>query len=114
MKLRTTTAQINEALTSNLLTVTKVECYYKTSRETDLIESGKFLDDFQFLCESGCFVDCVGWHYERDFRTSDYIIEAGRLDAYSENIVTVHMRVNEGVKTEEIEKTLLYVEESED
>ena len=88
MKRRTTTAQINEALTSNLLTVTKAEVYYKSLHQTDAIDAESFLEDFQFLCESGCFVDCVGWHYERDFRTSDYIIEAGRSDAYSENIIT--------------------------
>lgn len=111
MKRRTTTAQINEALTSNLLTVTKAEVYYKTSRETDEV-TNTFLENFQFLCESGCFVDCVGWHYERDFRTSDYILEAGRSDAYSENIITIHMRVNEGVSDADV-NNLLIVKEDE-
>ena len=49
--------------------------------------------------------------YEKDFKTGQYIIEAGRSDAYSENIITIHMRVNEGVKIEEIEKTLKIEEE---
>lgn len=114
MKRRTTTAQINEALTSNLLTVTKAECYHKTSRITDPIEAESFLEDFQFLCEANVFMDCVGWHYEKDFKTGQYILEAGRTDAYSENVITVHMRVRDSVKIEDIEKTLLYIEESED
>lgn len=56
-------------------------------------------------------MNCVGWTYQQDHRTGEYIAEAGRTDAYSENIATVHMRVNEGVKIEDIEKVLLMKEE---
>lgn len=111
MKRRTTTAQINEALTSNLLTVTKVEVYYKSSRKTDTIEAESFLEDLQFLCEANIFMDCVGWTYQQDHRTGLYIVEAGRSDAYSENIVTVYLRVGEGANTEDVEKVLLIKEE---
>lgn len=111
MKRRTTTAQINEALTSNLLTVTKAECYHKTSRITDLIEVESFLEDFQFLCEANVFINCVGWTCQQDHRTGLYILEAGRTDAYSENIITIHMRVNKGVKIEDIERALKIEEE---
>lgn len=111
MKRKTTTAQINEALTTNLLSVTKAEVYYKSLHQMDAIDTESFLEDLQFLCEENVFMDCVGWHYEKDFKTGRYIIEAGRSDAYSENIITIHMRVNEGVKIEEIEKTLKIEEE---
>lgn len=114
MKRRTTTAQINEAISNHLLTVTKAECYHKTSRLTDLIKSESFLEDFQFLREANVFMNCIGWTYQQDHRTGLYILEAGRSDAYSENVITIHMRANESVKIEEIEKTLLYIEESED
>lgn len=111
MKRRTTTAQINEALANDLLIITKVECYRKTLRQTDVIDADKFLMDFQFLCESGIFADCVGWNYEKEFKTGKYIAEAGRTDAYSENIATVHMCVNEGVSDEDVKKVLLMKEE---
>lgn len=111
MKRKTTTVQINEALTSNLLTLTKAEVYYKSLHQTDVIEADKFLMDFQFLCESGIFADCVGWNYEKDFKTGKYIAEAGRTDAYSENIVIAYLRVNEDVKIEDVEKALLMEEE---
>ena len=111
MKRRTTTAQINEALANDLLTITKVECYHKTSRQTNVINPESFIDDFQFLCESGIFADCVGWHCQKDYKTNQYIAETGRMDGDSENIITVHMRVNEGVKIEDIEKVLLMKEE---
>ena len=111
MKRRTTTRQLSEAITNGLLQVVKAECYYKTSRKTDVVETDKFLEELQFLCETNIFMDCVGWHFEKDYKSNQYLIEAGRSDAYSENIITVHMRANDGVKTEEIEKTLLYAED---
>ena len=111
MKRRTTTAQINEALANDLLIITKVECYRKTLRQTDVIDAESFIDNFQFLVESGIFADCVGWHFEKDYKSNQYLIEAGRSDAYSENIITVHMRVNDGVKIEDVEKVLLYAED---
>lgn len=110
MKRRTTTRQLSESLTNHLLTVTKAEVYYKSSRKTDVI-TDSFLEDFQFLCESGCFMDCVGWHNEKDFKTGQYIIEAGRTDAYSENIITIHMRANDSANVEDIERALKIEEE---
>lgn len=111
MKRKTTTRQISEALTSDLLSVTKAEVYYKSSHKTDDIESDKFLEDFQFLCEANVFMDCVGWTYQQDYKTGLYIAEAGRSDAYSENIITIHMRVNEGVSDEDVRKALFFIEE---
>ena len=109
MKRMTTTKQISDVLSNNLLQVAKAECYHKTSRETDII-TDSFLENFQFLCESGCFMDCVGWHYERDFRTGDYIIETGRMDGNSENVVIAYLCVNDNANVEDIERTLLFVE----
>lgn len=106
----TTSKQISDVLSNNLLQVAKAECYHKTFRETDII-TDSFLENFQFLCESGCFMDCVGWHYEKDYRTGQYIIETGRMDGNSENIVIAHLKVNDGVNVEDIEKVLLFEEE---
>lgn len=111
MKRRTTTRQLNEALTNRLLSVTKAEVYYKSSRKTNVIEAESFLEDLQFLCETNVFMNCIGWTYQPDHRTGLYILEAGRSDAYSENIVTVYLRVGEGANTEDVEKVLLIKEE---
>ena len=111
MKRSTTTAQINEALANDLLIITKVECYRKTLRQTDVIDAESFIEDFQFLCEANIFMNCVGWTYQQDYRTGDYVLETGRSDGDSENIITVHMRVNDGVKIEDVEKVLLYAED---
>ena len=110
MKRMTTTKQISEVLSNNSLQVAKAEVYHKTSRETDII-TDSFLENFQFLCESGCFMDCVGWHYERDYKTGDYIIEAGRMDGNSENVVIAYLRVNNYANVEDIERILKIVEE---
>lgn len=110
MKRMTTTKRVNDVLSNNLLQVIKAKCYYKTSRETDII-TDLFLENFQSLCESGCFMDCVGWNYERDYRTGDYIIETGRMDGYSENVVIAYLKVNDGVNVDDIERTLKIEEE---
>lgn len=110
MKRMTTTKQISDVLSNNLLQVAKAGVYHKTSRETDII-TDSFLENFQFLCESGCFVNCVGWHYERDYRTGDYIIETGRMDGDSETIVIAYLCVNSDTKVEDIDKILEIVEE---
>lgn len=111
MKRRTTTRQLSEALTNGLFTITKAECYHKTSRITDPIDAESFLEDLQFLCEANIFTDCVGWHYEKDYKSNQYIAETGRMDGDSENIVTVYFRLNEGANTEDVEKVLLMKEE---
>lgn len=56
-------------------------------------------------------MDCVGWTYQQDHRTGGYVLESGRWDGDSENIITVFLRVGDGVETEDVERILLYVEE---
>lgn len=111
MKRKTTTAKINEALTTNLLTVTRTECYHKTSRQTDHIIPESFIEDFQFLCESGIFADCIGWYFEKVYKTNQYIIECCRLDGGAENIITVYLRANNGMSDDVVKNALLIKEE---
>ena len=111
MKRRTATRQLSEAITNGLLQVVKAECYYKTSRKTNPVETDKFLEDLQFLCEADVFMNCVGWTYQQDYRTGDYVLETGRSDGDSENIITIFLRVNENVNVEDIERTLKIEEE---
>lgn len=111
MRKRTTTKQLNSAITNNLLHITKAEIYYKTSRKTETIDVDKFKDSLDFLCESGVFSDAIGWHYERDFRTNGYIAETGRMNPDTEIIISVYLRVADGVSTEEVEKILKVEEE---
>ena len=56
-------------------------------------------------------LDCVGWHYERDYRTGDYIIETGRMDGNSENVVIAHLCVTDNANVEDIERILKIEEE---
>lgn len=111
MQKRTTTKELQDAITNNLLHITKAEIYYKTSRKTETIDVDKFKDSLDFLCESGVFSDAIGWHYERDFRTNGYIAECGRMNPNTEIIISVYLRVADGVSTEEVEKILKVEEE---
>lgn len=111
MRRRTTTQKLRQAITNNLLHITKVEVYYKTSKETETIDTDKFYENFSFLCESGCFMDALGWHYERNLKENAYIAECGRMDPDSEVIISVYLSVCEDVKTEDVDEVLRIVEE---
>ena len=111
MKKRTTTKQLNSAISNNLLHITKAEIYYKTSRKTETIDADKFYENFSYLCEAGIFADAVGWHYERDHKLNGYITECGRKNPDTEIIVTVYLGVGEDVIGEKIEKILEVTEE---
>lgn len=114
MRKRTTTKQIHNALSNNLLQVTKVEIYNKTSRKTDVIDINSFRENLDFLAESGIFTNCIGWHFEDNCDSgSDYIIECCRMDRSVDVIVTVYLNVGEGanVNIEDVEKELLFQED---
>lgn len=111
MRKVTTTRQLQQVITNNLLHVVKAETYYKSSRKTEIIEADKFKENLDFLCESGTFMDAIGWHYERDIKTSGYIAETGRMNPDTEIIITVYLGVGEGVNGEETEKALSVNEE---
>lgn len=111
MRKRTTTQQLSTAITNNLLQITKAECHYKSSNRIDEINQETFKENLQFLCESGCFADAIGWHYERDIKTNGYIAECGRNNRNSEIIITVHLSACNGVSEENVERTLLFWEE---
>ena len=112
MRKRTTTRQLQQTITDNLLIIEKTEIYYKTSRKTEIIDADKFKDSLDFLCESGVFADFVDWHYEKNISTKDeYKVDSGAMNPYSENVVTVYLRVGENVIGEKIEKILEVTEE---
>lgn len=112
MRRRTTTQKLQQAITNNLLHIVKAEVYYKTSRKTETIDTDKFKDSLDFLCESGVFADFVDWHYERNLSAKDeYILDSGAMNPYSENVVTVYLCVADDVNVEDIERALLFLEE---
>ena len=111
MRKRTTTKKLLEAIANNLLIITKAECHYKSSSRIDKISADKFKDSLDFLCESGIFSESLGWHYERDHKTNDYILETGRYNPHSEIIITVYMRICNGASAENVEKELLFLED---
>lgn len=112
MKKRTTAKQLSSAITNNLLKLQKAQCYYKTSRKTEIIDVDTFRESLDFLCET-IFASCVSWRFEKDINTNSYIAECGRTEGNAENIITVYLSVADGVNTEDIEKALR-VEESEE
>ena len=111
MRKRTTTKQLSTAITNGLLQITKVECSYKSSDRIDELSKETFRESLDFLCESGVFADCIGWYYENDYKTGQYIVECGRMDGSVEKIIVVYLRVCEGMRGEDVERILLFEEE---
>lgn len=114
MKRNTTTKQLNDAITNNILAVTKVKCEYKEIEEcTEIINNDAFIESLQYLNESGVLAANVDWKYEKSIHSNgEYIVESGRMNPYAGNIITVHIRACDGVSDDEVE-TLLKKEESE-
>lgn len=111
MRKRTTTKQLHNALSNNLLTVERAESYNKTTRKTDEISIDTFKDGLDFLCET-IFSDAIGWHYEDNCDDgSDYIADCFRMDRSVNVIVTVYLKVGDGVSIETVEKELLFRED---
>ena len=113
MRKRTTTQQLQNAITNNLLTIEKAEIHHKSSNHIDEISADKFKDSFDFLCESGVFAEAISWHYGYDCGSNIYILETGRMNPHSEIIITVYLKAGDGVvNREDVDKALM-IDESE-
>lgn len=110
MRRKTTTQKIQQAIKNNLLKLIKAEKYNKSTCKTTTISTDTFKKSLDFLCET-LFADCVGWHYEYDIKTKQYIIETGRMNGDVDFIFIAHLCVNDGVKVESIDKVLSVSEE---
>lgn len=112
MRRRTSTLQIQNTIKNNYLHLEKAKIYNKTTQETETIPNDKFMESFDFLCESGIFVDSIGWHYEKNLsENGEYIFDSGRMNPYAENVIIAHLQVNDGVSIEDVERTLKIEEE---
>lgn len=63
-----------------------------------------------FLCET-IFSDAIGWHYEYDVKTRQYITECSRMDGDVDFIFIAHLCVNDGVKVESVDKALRIIDD---
>ena len=111
MRRKTTTQQLQNAITSNLLQVVKAEIHHKSSKQVDILSIDSFKESLEFLAET-IFSNMLDWNYERNFNSDGgYIVDSGYRNQYSEDIVIVYMSIANGVSSENIERTLLFSEE---
>lgn len=110
MKRTTTTKKIIQAF--SITQIVKAECYNKDTHQITAIDNDTFNENLQFMNESGRFIDCIGWTYEKN-HTSDreVIIETGRHNAECDCIITAFLRVNDGVSMDDLENMLKKIEE---
>lgn len=110
MRRKTTTRQIQQAVKNNLLKLTKAEKYSKLTHKTTTISTDTFKDDLDFLCET-IFADAIGWHYEYDIKSKQYIIECGRMNGDADFIFIAHLCACDDVSKEDVDNALNVIEE---
>ncbi len=110
MQKRSTTKQIQQAIKNNLLKLVKAEKYSKSTRKTTTISTETFKDDLDFLCET-IFADSIGWHYEYDIKSKQYIIECGRMNGDADFMFIAHLCACDDSNAENIERILKIEEE---
>ena len=114
MTKQTTSKKLLEAITTDLLQLTKAEIYYKYSNKVDAISPETFKESLEYLHEAGIFSNMIDWHYEKKHNADDeYIFDSGRLNGYSDIYIVAYLSVNDGVSKEDVDK-VLRVEESKD
>ena len=72
------------------------------------------MESFDFFCESGLFMDAIGWHYERNHKTGIYEVESGRMDGDSDVIIAAYFCKNTDVTDEMLKDSLLKIETEEE
>lgn len=110
MRKQTTTKKLQQAIKDDLLKLTKVEKYSKSTRRTTTISTDTFKESLEFLCET-LFADAIGWHYERNYKTGNYEIDCGRMDGDSNIVIIAHLCACDGVSREDIDNALNVIEE---
>lgn len=110
MRRKTTTKQLQQAIKDNLLKPIKAQKYSKSTRKTTTISTDTFKDDFDFLCET-IFADAIGWHFEYDIKSKQYIIECGRMNGDVDFIFIAHLCACDGVKREDVDRTLSVIDD---
>lgn len=106
MKYIATTEKVWELLKSNTTEITKVIATDGDYKDT-VIEKNIFMENMEFLMESGCFVNCIGWHYDRPYSCKDvpeqeWVLTTGKMNCEIENFLTIYLKVKYAMATEKI------------
>lgn len=110
MRKQTTTQQLQQAITNNLLHIALAQKYFKSTHKTETISPNTLKDSLDFICESA-FRDCIGWHYERNYETGDYEVDCGRMNPDIDVVVIAHLCANEGVDRESVDRVLIVIDD---
>ena len=106
MKYIATTEKVWELLKSNTTEITKVIATDGDYKDT-VIEKNIFMENLEFLMESGCLVNCIGWHYDRPYSCKDvpeqeWVLTTGKMNCEIENFLTIYLKVKYAMATEKI------------
>ena len=100
MKYIATTEKVWELLKSNTTEITKVIATDGDYKDT-VIDKNIFMENMEFLMESGCFVNCG-----EDVSKQEWVLTTGKMNGEIENSLTVHLKVTDVSAAEKIMEEL--------
>ena len=107
----TTARQIQNAIDSNIVTITNVEVESKDDYSLKEITPDQFKDNLDFYMESGIFADSLDCKY--GMQGNNLTVDIGNMSPYCDSCITVNLIKNDGVTREDLEKVLKKVEPDE-
>lgn len=107
----TTARQLQNAIDSDIVTITNVEVESKDDYSLKEIPPDQFKDNLDFYLESGIFADSLDCKY--GMQGDGLTIYIGNMSPYCDSCITVNLIVKDGVSRDDLEKILRKVETNE-
>lgn len=106
MKYIATTEKVWELLKSSTTEITEVIATDGDYKDT-IIDQNIFMENMEFHMESGCLVNCIGWHCDRPYYSEavseqEWVLTTGKMNCEIENFLTVHLKVTDVSVAEKI------------
>lgn len=105
MKRNTTPQKVLEAINNKKLSVISVKAF-KDSGDNEYAPD-QFVEELEFLCESGCFAEMIDVKYE--VAVGHVLLDIGRMCA-KDIYVLMQLDIADGVTPQEIKDMLLYTD----
>lgn len=105
MGYRTTTNRVFKLFESNTAEITQIITCNKDKYKGTAVDKNTFMENLEFLAETGCIIDCIGWYYDKphdNIPGDEWILTTGKMNGEADDFITVHLRMIDPVAAEKI------------
>lgn len=102
------TKQLSEVINNGMVSVAKVECYYKCCDETEHIETDEFVKSLNIFNDAKIFSSIATWGV-REYSifnsnvSADFYVTCDFNDSITGTVINVYLNVHEGFSVEDVE-----------